>query len=148
MSSLHQKLEEEQREAAARGKKSMCQNAVDGVTNCFAENKPKVEHLCGDLKRKGACTKFGEFTKNLFLIRPLGRMKNPQELVAELRGSITLSPEFPLKGFVLWNELAFWIGVLSQVCLLTHVQHCITQQEVEHPAFEPLSHAGSRHAFG
>ncbi|KAL3931448.1 MAG: hypothetical protein SGPRY_001122 [Prymnesium sp.] len=81
MSTLHQKLEEEQREAAARGKKSMCQNAVDGVTKCFTENKPKVEHLCGDLKRRGACTKFGEFTKNLFLIRPLGRMKNAQELV-------------------------------------------------------------------
>ena len=123
--SLQQRLEaEEQRRRAreAANQAPTLEGAIAWLQNTFTTIAPKVQNLFGDLKAKSAFSHVGEFSSDL--LRPLHRIQtvNIDGFISELKDTIKLDPHSPLSGFVLWNTLAFWLGIAEDVRLAPATQ--------------------------
>jgi len=110
--------EARRRERERQGKQPLLVAIVDGIKQTFTDVRPKVGRLCEDLRAKGAHTKVGEFSGDLF--RPMHRIRTVslEGFAKELKGTVKLDPQQPMMGFVIWNALAFWFGVAETLASL------------------------------
>ncbi|KAL1500248.1 hypothetical protein AB1Y20_012916 [Prymnesium parvum] len=79
------------------------------------ETENAVKKVSSEFDELGFWTNYKNYNVELF--RPFKRADASKPLLSEIKGSLSLKPENPKMAFVLWNVLAFWLGVIGAVLM-------------------------------